>query len=288
MGGISIHAFRIRVFTTVVHCFFILMIGTAATFASSELDKQQLEEIDKFAEKFCGKYFYEGRSKQITVGGEAEIELAKFIKSFVGVNLSAGMNFEVSEYTGVLQTDLAADKESVRNCKLILWNDLKDSVQLSAPAKCELRVDGFHSVSALKQELHNLSIGNLQESLLSTANLLCEKKQRHILWATLLREANNHRYSRSVDVNINRTNENINIDNWIVAHPVFESTESQASYQPIHPYVGTTVNGIKIEDINLEGKHRGVLLLICAGDDSTSDRDSRLTLELEIAECERK
>ena len=86
------------------------------------------DEINIFAEQFCGQYLLEGGDRESGLTGEAEADLGEFLKHLVDVGISGGVEFSVSEYIGVVREHLAGELKSVRDCRVMLWNDLKTLV----------------------------------------------------------------------------------------------------------------------------------------------------------------
>ena len=87
--------------------------------------QKALDEILVFAERFCGQYWREGEDSGLELTGEAEVDLGKFIKNLFNLGFSGGVQFNSSEYIGVLREHLAPEFKHVRDCRLTLWSDLK-------------------------------------------------------------------------------------------------------------------------------------------------------------------
>lgn len=83
------------------------------------------DEVNNFAEQFCGRYSLEGEDSGFEFTGEAEADLSGFLSRLVDAGISGGVNFSASEYIGVLRSDLAKELRSVRDCKVMLWQDLR-------------------------------------------------------------------------------------------------------------------------------------------------------------------
>lgn len=122
-----------------------LIMGIAIVFSISLFDSvsgqesdpqgKALAEIADFADRICSKTSAEGGSSNIELSGNAKVELNKLIKNVVDVGIEGAAKYQESEWQGILQEDLADALKDERNCKLQVFNALKDKlIPASAPA----------------------------------------------------------------------------------------------------------------------------------------------------------
>ena len=130
-------------------------------------------------------------------------------------------------------------------------------------------------------------MSSFEETIRTTATTLCSiRKERYILWTTLLRKEG-ERYNQSVDAEILSTNNNVSMDSWLTTHSISEFTGQQVGDRGyLDPFPGRIPNGLRIEEIILGQEYKGALLLICAGDPTTmSENEVKAALKLKIVSC---
>ena len=98
------------------------------------LDTAALAEIRDFAESFCGQYLTEGESEAFRVSGEAEAELEGLLKRLANLGVKGAAELDSRRYSGVLQEDVRGAMQDARDCKLMIWKDLRDAVLAAEPA----------------------------------------------------------------------------------------------------------------------------------------------------------
>ena len=117
---------RLQMFLRGFVIFLVLLVGSQFAYATEV--RSQVAEIHAFAREFCGEFWQGGASRKRDLSGKAELKLADFIKKFAGIGLAGEASSKVSDYIGVPQRDLASELKSIRDCKLRLWKDFKNSL----------------------------------------------------------------------------------------------------------------------------------------------------------------
>ena len=87
-----------------------------------------LADISKFVSDFCVQLPTSGDRQSLTIDGKAQAKVDTLIKMLVDFNIEGSVNFDTSKYFNVLQEDLAPQLTDVRNCKLIIWKDIKHRI----------------------------------------------------------------------------------------------------------------------------------------------------------------
>lgn len=115
--------------------FAILWQVTAGTAAPAQsLNLEALHEIDAFAESFCGKFLTEGNTNSVEVTGQAEADLKGLLNKLADLGVSGTATINTESYAGVLREDVRGTMQDSRECKLMIWNDLKATVAQQAVA----------------------------------------------------------------------------------------------------------------------------------------------------------
>ena len=113
---------------TIMITFLIL----AQTSLASSLEEQQeaLNVIANFADRMCTNIQLRGKGNNLELTGEAKAELKGIIAKITDLGFSGALKYQNKEYSGLLQKDLVSALENSTNCKLQIWNDLKDRLLL--------------------------------------------------------------------------------------------------------------------------------------------------------------
>lgn len=115
---------------------FLLVAGAlvASPGHGQSIDAVALKEISDFAKDFCGEYATGGSRENLQLEGSAKAELDGFLKKLTDIGVEGAAQFDTGEYVGVLQQELRGELQSVRDCRLKIWSDLKAGVVEAAPA----------------------------------------------------------------------------------------------------------------------------------------------------------
>ena len=92
------------------------------------LNTEALDEISSFANNFCGEYWREGGSDDIEFSGAARAQLRGLFERLADIGVEGTAEIDIDSYTGVLQEQLSDELQSIRDCRLLLWGDLRDTI----------------------------------------------------------------------------------------------------------------------------------------------------------------
>lgn len=108
--------------------FVLLAAASIAAVADDTLDsrKAALETIQQFASQICIDVPLAGKSENIELSGSAKVELENFLKKLADIGIEGSGNYQGTDYTGVLQQDLAALAGKSMDCKMAMANKLID------------------------------------------------------------------------------------------------------------------------------------------------------------------
>jgi hypothetical protein len=116
---------------------FALCLALAAPMApagrAQGLDAEALASIQEFAASVCGEYVREGSVEQFEAEGAAKAKLDGLLAKLTNVGIEGAARFDSGQYVGVLREELSGELQSVRACRLQVWNDLKAGVVDAPP-----------------------------------------------------------------------------------------------------------------------------------------------------------
>lgn len=119
----------------------IIVLSTKIS-AAQTLDTKNLLEVRAAIADICGELLKEGESSETKVSGNAEAKLDGLLDRFADIGVEGAASIDKAKYLGVLRSDLLDERNAARDCRLVLWNDLKSSV--ITPAKTEARPREFY------------------------------------------------------------------------------------------------------------------------------------------------
>ena len=125
MERLSINRF---LFLAVIGIFFWSFIPQKALPATLEENEKALTMIADFAERLCKDPPLEGHGKNMELSGSAKAELRGIIKKLANLGLDGAIKYQNTEYAGLLQKDLVSALKYRTDCRLKIWNDLKDKL----------------------------------------------------------------------------------------------------------------------------------------------------------------
>ncbi|HRJ53063.1 MAG TPA: hypothetical protein PLE99_09855 [Candidatus Thiothrix moscowensis] len=106
---------------------------TAVADDTLESHKAALETIQQFASQICNDIPLVGKSENIELSGSAKVELEKFLKKLADIGIEGIGNYQSTDYTGVLQQDLAALAGKNMDCKMAMVDKLIDRFLPATP-----------------------------------------------------------------------------------------------------------------------------------------------------------
>lgn len=103
------------------------------TYAEPDLDRQRqaLNIIADFADRFCKNIPLEGTGGEIELSVQAKAELSGIVKKLASLGIEGAGKYQTSEYEGLLQKDITEALKSSVDCRLKIWQDLKSSLLLT-------------------------------------------------------------------------------------------------------------------------------------------------------------
>ena len=87
-----------------------------------------LHTIKQFAEELCGSFSQGGSDQSVAFQGDAEAKLKGVLDKLADMGVSGTAKFDSGKYVGVLQKELGKELQSVRDCRLTVWQDLRVTV----------------------------------------------------------------------------------------------------------------------------------------------------------------
>ena len=115
---------------------FICLPSLANTATSLDRQKQALDIIADFADRFCKDIPLEGSGDNVELSGNAKTELSGVVKKLAKLGISGAGKYQNSDYQGLLQKDIIEGLKSNVDCRLKIWEDLKSTlltVELEVP-----------------------------------------------------------------------------------------------------------------------------------------------------------
>ena len=107
---------------------FVIFILIAQVSFAGSLDQKQkaLDIIAAFADRMCTKVPLTAKDDSLELTGEGKADLQVMIKKVANLGFKGAIKYKDSEYIGYLQKDLISALENSLNCRLIIWEDLKN------------------------------------------------------------------------------------------------------------------------------------------------------------------
>ena len=102
---------------------------TKKSFAASlEENEKALNMIADFADRLCKDIPLQGHGENVELSGSAKAELNGIIKKLANLGLDGAIKYQNTKYEGLLQKDLVSALKDGTDCRLQVWNDLKDKL----------------------------------------------------------------------------------------------------------------------------------------------------------------
>jgi hypothetical protein len=96
--------------------------------ARADDNSKALSLIEDAADKICGSISTQGSSDSIKAKGDIEAALSGLLKKLGDVGIRGAGEITSQSYVGVLQQDLPKTLEDIRNCKLKVFESLKEKL----------------------------------------------------------------------------------------------------------------------------------------------------------------
>jgi hypothetical protein len=105
----------------------VLLYGLSPVAAHAD-SAQILKEITDTATGLCGEVAQSGHADTIKATGDVKAELSGLAKRLANLGVSGTGEINSTEYQGVVQQQLAATLQDVRNCKITIFNTLQQKL----------------------------------------------------------------------------------------------------------------------------------------------------------------
>jgi len=92
------------------------------------INAEALATIEDFSSKFCGDYLEGGSASAMSASGEAQAQLTGLFKKLADLGIKGAASINSEEYIGVLREDLGEELKNARECRLAVWESLKEAV----------------------------------------------------------------------------------------------------------------------------------------------------------------
>ncbi|WP_455387739.1 hypothetical protein [Petrachloros mirabilis] len=112
----------------VAACSFSLAANSVAAQSSLAEQERALNMIADFADRLCKDIPLEGEGDNVELSGKAKVELSGIIKKIADLGVEGAAKYQKTEYKGLLQKDLVRALQDSTNCRLQVWNDLKEKI----------------------------------------------------------------------------------------------------------------------------------------------------------------
>ena len=115
--------------TVIVVTFNLLLIDNVISAQNSfEQEQEALKIIANFADRICKDIPLQGKQDKLELSGKAKAELRGIVKKFADLGLEGAAKHEAAQYEGLLQSDLLSAIQNSANCKLKVFDSLKDKL----------------------------------------------------------------------------------------------------------------------------------------------------------------
>jgi hypothetical protein len=149
---------------TFILAIFALTFGSSSALGQAEMLSMQrtaLKDITDAAERICNSIPLSGVSQSAELSGQAKAEVNGVIKKVAELGVAGAGKYQTSEFSNVLQRDLAQAIQTNANCKQTVFNVLVDRMiparpsAPSGPPATQLNTAKSPSQPSLKQGLHD-------------------------------------------------------------------------------------------------------------------------------------
>ncbi len=114
---------------------FVLALFCSFSNADIALDrqKQALEIIADFADRFCKNIPLEGSGDNFELSGQAQAELSGVVKKLAKLGVEGAGKYQNDDYQGFLRQDLIKGLDKSVDCRIKIWGDLKNTLLTTTP-----------------------------------------------------------------------------------------------------------------------------------------------------------
>jgi hypothetical protein len=103
-------------------------LGAAFAQNPNAQNKEALQIISDFADRLCSKVPLEGSGSTVDLSGTGKAELDGLLKKMASLGIQGSAKYQQSQFQGLLQKDLVAALKTSTDCKLKVFEALKDKL----------------------------------------------------------------------------------------------------------------------------------------------------------------
>lgn len=111
-----------------------LFFGQAAAQTDIESTRRALAIIDEFARSMCADPDLKGSTTTASANAKASAGVSKLVKSLADAKVDLSADLKRESFQGLLRTDLLDATKNATNCRLTIFNDLKERVLPRKPS----------------------------------------------------------------------------------------------------------------------------------------------------------
>ena len=146
-----------------------LLVTDAALGQTLNAQREALQIIADFADRLCFKIPLEGTGGTIDLSGAAKAELDTVLKRVVQLGIQGSAKYQQSQFQGLLQRDLLTAVKTSTDCKLKVFDTLKD--RLLPAARSESPTPMAPEITAIANGSRPDTDGLIITELILTSNV---------------------------------------------------------------------------------------------------------------------
>ena len=101
---------------------------TLANSAQADSQQEALDRIADFADRMCAVIELKGENQSLNISGKLDVEFSSLLKKLADLGVEGAIDKQNSSYSGVPHEQLVEALSGSTDCKLLLWNDLKEKL----------------------------------------------------------------------------------------------------------------------------------------------------------------
>lgn len=161
--------------TTHIFRLFLLscLLASNCVYAST-INDNAIDELKSLSSFICDKIMLDGGEQTLELDGKAKAELDSILSNLANLGISGAAKYKNKKFVNVLRKDLADQLNKARECRLLIWNDMKNTIIKPKQVIKEVKsvsasINGSNNVSNTiinNSNVGNTTISNNQEILL--------------------------------------------------------------------------------------------------------------------------
>lgn len=106
------------------------LVACAFGAQSQDLDRdaKALNLIADFADRICSSPPLEGEASNLELSASGKAAVSKFVRQLADLRIDASVKYDAPAYKGVLQKDLTGLLRGSENCRMKVYDDLKEKL----------------------------------------------------------------------------------------------------------------------------------------------------------------